>query len=266
LPYATNPLDGVRIRFEDWGGRGQPVVFASGFMEPLEVPQSSGLARALRDDFRLIFMDHRGHGRSDKPRDANAYALAIRCADFVAVLDEVGAARAHFIGFSWGARLGFAIGEHAPERVLSLVLCGNQPYEWDLGSPIAQAMSAAMAAGRHGGMTAIVETFESSLGYRHPEPMRTLVMDNDPAALDAAFLSVQTEGPISRDLTRWRLPCLIYVGAADEMHDDAERAAAEIPTATFLSIPGHTHISAPDEVDELLPHVFDLLRSITPEY
>jgi hypothetical protein len=51
------------------------------------------------------------------------------------------------------------------------------------------------------------------------------------------------------------------VGEADEMHDAAKRAAAEIPPATFLSLSGHTHLSAPDEVDELLPHVRDLFRS-----
>lgn len=79
-----------------------------------------------------MFADHHGQGASDKPRQASAYALPTRVADAVAVLDALGIERAHFPGSSWGARLGFALGEHAPERVLSLVLCDNQPYEWDL--------------------------------------------------------------------------------------------------------------------------------------
>lgn len=264
-PYATNPSDSVRTYFVDSGGSAPPVVFYTGFMEPLEVAQGSGLARALSDDFRLIFTDHRGHGRSDKPRDAASYALATRCDDVVAVLDELGIERIHFIGFSWGARLGFAMGEHAPERLLTLVLCGNQPYAWNLDSPLAQAMLSAIAAGSQGGMAAIVDTFESLLDYRHPEPMRTWLLANDASAIDAAFRSVLGEGPISRDLTSWNVPCLIYAGTADEMHDDAERAASEIPSATFVSLPGHTHLSAPDEVDELLPYVLDLLHSATVE-
>ena len=44
------------------------------------------------------------------------YALPTRVADATAVLDELGIDRAHVLGFSWGARLGFAIGEHAPAR------------------------------------------------------------------------------------------------------------------------------------------------------
>ena len=91
----------------------------------------------------------------DKPHSgADAYALTTRVADSVAVLDAVKVDRAHFVGSSWGARLGFALGEHAPERVLSLVLCGNQPYAWNLDSPTARAVAAAVAASRHEGWRA----------------------------------------------------------------------------------------------------------------
>lgn len=78
MPYATNPVDGVRTYFEDSGGAGPPVLFFTGFADPLEVAKSSRLARALSGEFRLIFGDHRGQGGSDKPREANAYALATR--------------------------------------------------------------------------------------------------------------------------------------------------------------------------------------------
>ena len=182
------------------------------------------------------------------------------------VLDALAIERAHFLGSSWGARLGFALGEHKPERVLSLVLCGNQPYPWDFESPVAHAVAAAVAAARQEGMAGFVETFEAALGYRFPEPQRTWTLEkNAPAALEAAWRSTQAEGPISEDLSRWRVPCLICAGEADEMHDDARKAAAEIPGARFVSLAGHSHISAFYEADDLLlPHILDLLRSATP--
>jgi len=265
MPYATNPVDGVRSYFEDSGGAGPPVLFYTGFADPLEVAKSSGLARALSGEFRLIFADHRGQGGSDKPREASAYLLGTRVGDAVAVLDALGIERAHFLGSSWGARLGFALGEHASERVLSLVLCGNQPYAWNLESPTSRAVAAAIVASRKEGMRDFVETFESALGYRFPEPERTWTLEkNDPAALEAAWRSAQVEGPVSRDLSTWRLPCLICVGEADEMHDDAKRAAEEIPSARFVSLAGHSHISAFYEADDLLlPHVLEVLRSAT---
>jgi pimeloyl-ACP methyl ester carboxylesterase len=265
VPHATNPADGVRTYFEDAGGAGRPVLFYTGFADPLAVARASRLAETLSGDFRLIFADHRGQGASDKPRDPSSYALPTRVGDAGAVLDALGIERAHYVGSSWGARLGFALGEHAPERVLSLVLCGNQPYAWNLHSPIAKAVAEAIAASRDRGMIGFVERFESALDYRFPEPERTWTLEtNNPAALEAAWRSVQTEGAISEDLSRWRVPCLICAGEADEMHEDAKRAAAEIPGAKFVSLPGHSHISAFYEADDLLvPHILELLRSST---
>jgi pimeloyl-ACP methyl ester carboxylesterase len=266
LPYATNAVDGIRTYFEDAGSAGPPVLFYTGFADPLEVAKASGLARVLSGDFRMIFADHRGQGGSEKPGEPSAYALATRVAEALAVLDALCIERAHFLGSSWGARLGFALGEHAPERLLSLVLCGNQPYAWDLESPTAQAVAAAVGASRKEGMKGFVETFESALGYRFPEPDRTWTLEkNDPAALEAAWRSAQVEGPVSNDLSAWRVPCLICVGEADEMHDDARRAAEEIPGARFVSLAGHSHISAFYEADDLLlPHILELLRSSMP--
>jgi pimeloyl-ACP methyl ester carboxylesterase len=261
MPYATNPNDHVRTFFEDSGGDGQPVLVYPGFTDPLEYAKASPLAQALKKDFRLVFADHRGQGRSDKPHEVDSYALTTRVADAVAILDTLGIGRAHYIGFSWGARLGFAIGEHAPERVLSLVLCGNQPYAWPVDGPMLRAVSDAVAAGREHGMVAFVETWESSIGERFPEPGRTWMLENDPLALDAEFRSLFIEGCVSQDLTKWNVPCLIYAGEEDEMHEGAARAATEIPGATFVSLPGHTHFSAERVSDQLLPRVLELFRS-----
>ena len=263
MPFATNPTDQIRTHFEVSGSSGPPVLFYTGFADPLEVAKASHLARVLSGEFRLIYADHRGQGGSDKPTDPDSYALQRRVGDAVAVLDTLGIERAHVLGSSWGARLGFALGEHASNRILSLVLCGNQPYSWNLESPIAKVVTRAVAASRRRGMTGFVESFEEDLGYRLPEPERTWTLrKNDPAALEAAWKSVQIEGAISADLSQWRLPCLICAGEADEMHDDAMRAAGEIPGATFVSLGGHSHISAFYEADDLLlPHVLALLRS-----
>jgi pimeloyl-ACP methyl ester carboxylesterase len=108
----------------------------------------------------------------------------------------------------------------------------------------------------------MVETWESAIGGRFPEPGRTWMLDNDPLALDAEFRSAFLDGPISGELSAWTTPCLIYTGEDDEMHDNAERAATEIPGATFVSLPGHTHFSAESVGDELLPRVLDLFRSV----
>jgi pimeloyl-ACP methyl ester carboxylesterase len=166
MPYAINPLDGIRTYFEDEGGSGPPVLVYPGFTDPVEYARTSPLVRGLEGRFRLVFADHRGQGRSDKPRDVGSYSLRTRVADAAAVLDSLRIERAHYLGFSWGARLGFAMGEHAPERLLSLVLCGNQPYEWPVGGPMWNAVSEALAVGNRDGMGAFVVHWELSIGER----------------------------------------------------------------------------------------------------
>jgi pimeloyl-ACP methyl ester carboxylesterase len=187
MPYATNPADGVRTYFEDSGGAGPPVLFYTGLADPLEVAKASRLARTLGGEFRLIFADHRGKGGSDKPQEPSAYALATRVADAVAVLDALGIERAHFLGSSWGARLGFALGRHAPERVVSLVLCVNQPYAWNLESPTAQGVAAAVPR---------LDTRAWTASWR-PSSRRSTF----------ASLSPIGRGPWRRTIPRrWRLP------------------------------------------------------------
>ena len=260
MPYATNPKDGVRTYFEDDGGDGAPVLVYPGFTDAVPYARSLPVVQGLTGEFRLIFADHRGQGRSDKPHEIEDYVLPTRVADVVAVLDALRIDRAHYFGSSWGARLGFAVGEYAPERLRSLVLYGNQPYEWPQG-PMLQGVAGAVAAGLSGGMDAFVETWEAAIGDRFPEPGRTWLLDNDPIALHAEFESTFREGVISEDLRRWRIPCFIYVGENDEMRPGAERAAKEIPGARLKVLEGYGHFSAERILSDLLPPILELLRS-----
>jgi pimeloyl-ACP methyl ester carboxylesterase len=261
IGFAVNSIDGVRTAYDDSDGGGDPVLVYPGFADPLEYARISPLCQALSEEFRLIFADHRGQGRSDKPHDVRSYDLGTRVKDATAILDTLGIERSHYLGFSWGARLGFALGESARERFRSLVLCGNQPYEWPTTGPMLTAVTNAVTAGREEGILAFVESWESAIGERFPEPGRTWMLDNDPIALAAEFQSVFVETKISDDLSRWDIPCLIYAGADDEMHGPAARAAAEIPSAEFLSLPGQTHFSAERVTEPLYPKVRELYRS-----
>ena len=263
MPYATNPRDGVRTYFEDSGGPNPTVLVYPGFTDSIEYSKTLPVVQGLAEEFRLIFADHRGQGGSDKPHDVEAYALPTRVADVVAILDALDIDKTHFFGLSWGARLGFGVGEHAPECLRSLVLYGNQPYEWPRG-PMMQAVAEAVAAGKERGIEALVETWEAAIGdgFRFPEPGRTLMFDNDPIALEAEIQSTFLEGEISRNLSRWRVPCFIYVGAEDEMAPGAARAAQEIPGATFLALDKETHFSAERIAGEVVPRVREFLRSV----
>ncbi len=245
MPYAQNGLDAALVYFEDDGGEGVPVVILGGFLDPVDMVRRSPIASALQplaEEFRLVFIDHRGHGQSDKPHEAEAYAMHLRVADAVAVLDELGIEQAHFVGLSWGGRLAFGIGEHAPERVLSLVVLGQQPYALDPDGPLTRVVAAALEVSREQGIEALVQAFEAVVG-RYPEPVRAAYLACDTAAMRAAFAAAMREGAVSDRLGEWRLRCLICVAADDvDFFEQARRAAGQIPGAEFISIEGTDHL------------------------
>jgi pimeloyl-ACP methyl ester carboxylesterase len=261
MPFATNAVDGTRVYFED-DGEGVPVVLHGGFLDSIAEVRDSRIAQALpTDEFRLIYVDHRGLGRSDKPHDLDAYAMPLRVGDAVSVLDELGIERAHFIGTSWGGRLCFGIGEHAPQRVLSLVIGGQQPYAWP-DSPITRVVTDGLVASRTEGTEALVQALEAFWNVQFPETRRVRWLENDPAALDAAWKAALAEGAISKDLRAWHVPCLIFIGAGDaDFLDQARRAASEIPNAEFISLVGLDHYGAhTGQDDPLLDAILRMLR------
>jgi pimeloyl-ACP methyl ester carboxylesterase len=202
VPYARNALDGNQVYFEDDGGTGAPVVLHGGFLDSVATVRDLDLAHALRDEFRLIYVDHRGLGRSDKPHDPDAYAMPLRVADAVAVLDELGIERVPFIGMSWGGRLGFGIGEHAPQRMLSLVIGGQQPYRWP-DSLLTRLVTDGLIDAQMQGMEAIIQAMEAFWKIRFPEALRARFLDNDPAALKAAWTRGLAEGAVAQGLPTW---------------------------------------------------------------
>ena len=265
MAFATNAVDGCRVYFEDDGGAGAPVVFQGGFLDPVDLVREAPLARAvssLPSEFRCIFVDHRGHGRTDTPHDPAAYAIEHRVADVVAVIDALGIPRVHFVGMSWGARLGFGVAEHAPERLASLVAIGQQPFAIDPGGPLARLVGDALHASVTEGIEALVLAFESVAG-RYPEDVRQVYLASDAAAMRAAWEAALAEGDVATDLASWDVPCLVCVAEDDQdFFDQARRAAALIPGAAFVSMAGIDHLGMDTaEVDPVLPAVLRLLRS-----
>ncbi|MEO8477838.1 MAG: alpha/beta hydrolase [Actinomycetota bacterium] len=264
MPLTANAMDGTRVSFEDDGGTGTPVVILGGFLDPVGLVREAPISRALTErssEFRLMFVDHRGHGRSGAPHEPASYAMPVRVADVVAAMDAAEIERANVVGISWGGRLGFGMGAIAPARLRSLVAIGQQPYAIRPDGPLATAVARAMADAERRGVAALVETFEAAAG-RYPEEIRSIYLGSDVDALRAAWWCVRDEGPIGGDLRAWSTPCLICVAEDDkDFFEQARMAAAEIPRARFVAIPGTDHLGvdvAP--VDTYLPAVLSLLR------
>ena len=125
MSYANN--QGVRIHYQV-EGEGAPLVLQHGFGDSIESWYELGYVHALRDAYRLILVDARGHGAIDKPHDPDACGLHQRAGDIVAVLDTLDLPNAHFWGYSMGGWIGFGLAKYAPARVHALIIGGQHPY------------------------------------------------------------------------------------------------------------------------------------------
>jgi len=118
---------GVPIAWEAVGpADGRPVLVVHGFGSNRTANWlDAGWAQPLADaGVRGILVDLRGHGESGKPEGAEQYAPEAFLGDLVAVLDALGLERVGYLGYSFGARLGWELGLVHPERVSGLVLGG----------------------------------------------------------------------------------------------------------------------------------------------
>ncbi len=84
-----------------WETSGTPVVLLHGFTGSADMWLMNGVAAALRGRHRVLALDCRGHGLSDKPHDPMKYGLQM-ADDIVELLDHLGYERAHVHGFSLG--------------------------------------------------------------------------------------------------------------------------------------------------------------------
>ncbi|PXW25423.1 3-oxoadipate enol-lactonase [Paraburkholderia caballeronis] len=80
--------------------------------------------------FRVLRYDTRGHGRSDAPK--GPYTIGQLTGDVIGLLDQLGIARAHFVGLSMGGLTGVGLGARYAARIDRLVLCNTAAK---IGSP-----------------------------------------------------------------------------------------------------------------------------------
>ena len=112
-------VNNIQLHYLDHPGADQPIVLMPGITA--NAHSFDGLVRAgLSPRFRVLALDLRGRGLSDKP--ATGYSMADHAADVVGLLDTLGFQQVVLGGHSFGALLTFYLAAHYPERVAKLVL------------------------------------------------------------------------------------------------------------------------------------------------
>jgi pimeloyl-ACP methyl ester carboxylesterase len=228
--------DGVAIAVYEWGHPDAPVVvavhgFASSAIANWHV---TGWTRELsRAGFRVIAIDQRGHGASDKPHDRSAYSMEILVADLLGVVDTFLIDEFALLGYSLGARVGWHAALELPERLTRAVLGGIPD-----GDPLTRFLVDEARGFVAGGAPP-----DDRLTMTYLE-MAASMPDNDLGALVSLVEGMRGgTQPDAGDPPQQ--PVLFATGTEDPILEQSRRLARATPHGSFLEIPDRNHFNAP---------------------
>lgn len=146
--------DGVEIQLAVWQGEGKQILCVHGITANCRFWDC--LASALSPHHKVIAMDLRGRGLSDKP--STGYSIKHHCKDIAALMDDQSLKRPVVMGHSLGAFISFAFAAWYPERVDRLILV-------DGGGKLSKAQMAKVFAGIKPSLDRLGQVFPSLDSY-----------------------------------------------------------------------------------------------------
>lgn len=264
----TIDRDGVAIYYEVQGGAGDPVLLLMGLGTDAHGWEFQVPAFAARH--RVILVDNRGVGRSGKP--APPYSIAEMAEDARAVLDAVGAPRAHVVGLSMGGMIAQELALAHPARVGALVLAATYARPGDgvrraaEGAPVRSPFGALA-----GGFDLSTIDVRQVFGYLMPlvlspaflvdkrEWLRDFFARSMGYGVSMDGIIGQVTAALAHDATArlpsLRAPTLVLTGAGDRLVPPrhSEELARLIPGAELVTIeeaPHGLHMELPERFND----------------
>ncbi|MGD9720911.1 MAG: alpha/beta fold hydrolase [Pirellulales bacterium] len=218
--------DGVKIHYLEIG-QGSPVILVHGYTGSARGNWfANGVAEALAKNHRVIAIDCRGHGDSEKPHDPAKYGPQM-AKDVLELMDHLQIERAHVHGYSMGGAIVTRLLATAPERFLTASYGGSGVPEVDE---------------KH---KAEVPADSTATDPQETEARAKLsAAPNDREALAAVRQSFESIGASGIDLTTIKIPVLAINGELDRPHAKTHRMQRELADFRAVVLPGKSHLTA----------------------
>jgi class 3 adenylate cyclase/alpha-beta hydrolase superfamily lysophospholipase len=266
--YARN--GNANIAWTTLGDAPTDLLFIPGFISHVEhlweQPGLAGFFERLTAFARLIVMDRRGCGLSD--RRAGALTLDDETRDVLAVLDAAGSDRAVLMGYTTGGLLAVATAALWPERVQAVVLyasmaraTANDDVDWTYD-----------AAGRQEMWTGLAEVWGTGANLEQVAPSRAddprmkawlarmERLSSSPGEL-LALMNSMGDHDITDLLGELRVPTLIVHRIGDRLIDvrHSRYLAERIPGARFVELEGVDNLPGAVDSSDLLGEIEEFL-------
>lgn len=233
----TISRDGLRLAYYDQGD-GSPVLLLHGitvsYQRNFEGP--GWVSAIVGRGSRVIGLDLRGHGASDKRYTPEAYGLATLADDALALLDHVGAAKAAVFGYSLGSAVALELLLRAPQRIVAAVLAGTGD-----GLIGASPLTMNHVASR---LSVVLDRQEFPADLpAHESAYWNFAMNGGDRLACLAAAQASYPAVSAGDLGSVASPVLVVSGSADPVLGTGPRLAAAFPRAEYLEVAGADHFT-----------------------
>jgi pimeloyl-ACP methyl ester carboxylesterase len=179
---------------------------------------------------RVIALDNRGHGASEKVYDPAMYHTATMAEDARRLIEHLKLGRVDVMGYSMGARITAFLALNHREYVRSAILGGlGNHLVHGLGLPM--GIADAMEAPSLDGLTDPMQRMFRAFAEQTKSDLKAL----------AACIRGSRQTLTREEAAAIRVPVLVAVGTKDDVAGNPHEAAALIPGAKALDIPGRDH-------------------------
>jgi 3-oxoadipate enol-lactonase len=254
--------NGININYQIDGPEGAPWFVLSNSLAT-STAMWDEQAAALKDTFRVLRYDQRGHGGTDAP--AGRYTYDTLLADVMALLDALSIRKAHFGGLSMGGATALGLAERHPDRFDRIMVfdspCQSTPQssqQWEERIAVAQKQ----------GIEALVEP--TILRWVPPE-----ILAKNPPHVDkirAMIRSTPVNGFIgcaaaladhdyASAVATVRHPVLFLTGDKDAAAAPMRKLHEKLAGSRYVALPGAGHISNMDRPAEFTRAIRDFIAS-----
>lgn len=258
MPYIDN--EGIKIYYEI-EGKGSPILMIHGFASSLEGNwKQTNWVDFLKDDYQLILIDCRGHGKSDKPTDPAQYGPKM-VDDIIKLLEYLSIEKANFFGYSMGSRLTLNILLSNPQLFKCAILGGfvlSIPNEEERSISDKQTLQIIEAL-----KTTNKDQIKNPVALRFRLFAESTKADlNALAAVMTAGLQVQENSfqdpaQLKEGLKKINVPVMSVVGSDDFIPGDKTLIAQLVPDACHFQIQGKDHLTVvPDPKFKMIVKAF----------
>lgn len=212
--------------------RGEPIVLVHGFASNHAVNwvNTAWVKTLTQDGRRVVALDNRGHGESEKLYDPAAYSRSLMATDVLNLMDHLDIARADVMGYSMGARITAHFAHEHGARIRKAVF-GGLGMHLIKGGALPQGVADALEAPTSEALTDPMQIMFRKFAEATKSDLKAL----------AACIRGSRQSMSEEEVREIACPVLVAVGTRDAVSGEGPPLARILRNGLALDIPGRDH-------------------------